>query len=125
MQPIGENAAQHNVSAETTADFGVGAFLLAASEMSKFAVGEMPKQVVRLYSASLSDGIKLQALFSKVLKPETATDINNYFIDGTSVEGSISFDGERTVTIELSKPLDYGRYTFSAINLSSVVDEYL
>ena len=125
VQPIGENAAQHNVSAETTADFGVGAFLLAASEMSKFAVGEMPKQVVRLYSASLSDGIKLQALFSKVLKPETATDINNYFIDGTSVEGSISFDGERTVTIELSKPLDYGRYTFSAINLSSVDDEDL
>jgi rhamnogalacturonyl hydrolase YesR len=34
VQPIGERADQHaHVGAETTADFGVGAFLLAASEM--------------------------------------------------------------------------------------------
>jgi len=37
IQPIGERADQHNnVGPETTADFGVGAFLLAASEMSKY-----------------------------------------------------------------------------------------
>ena len=36
VQPIGERATQHDVSASTTADFGVGAFLLAASEMAKF-----------------------------------------------------------------------------------------
>lgn len=37
VQPIGERANQHkNVTAETTADFGVGAFLLAASEMYRF-----------------------------------------------------------------------------------------
>lgn len=37
VQPIGERADQHkNVGAETTADFGVGAFLLAASEMTKY-----------------------------------------------------------------------------------------
>ena len=35
VQPIGERADQHTVNAETTADFGVGAFLLAASEMVK------------------------------------------------------------------------------------------
>jgi rhamnogalacturonyl hydrolase YesR len=34
VQPIGERADQHkNVDAQTTADFGVGAFLLAAAEM--------------------------------------------------------------------------------------------
>lgn len=38
VQPIGERANQHkNVGAQTTADFGVGAFLLAASEMYKYA----------------------------------------------------------------------------------------
>jgi unsaturated rhamnogalacturonyl hydrolase len=38
VQPIGERADQHrNVGPETTADFGVGAFLLAASEMVKYA----------------------------------------------------------------------------------------
>lgn len=37
VQPIGERADQHkNVGPEATADFGVGAFLLAASEMSKY-----------------------------------------------------------------------------------------
>lgn len=36
VQPIGENAAQHQVDAETTADFGVGAFLLAACEMARY-----------------------------------------------------------------------------------------
>ncbi|MDR2814151.1 MAG: glycoside hydrolase family 88 protein [Prevotellaceae bacterium] len=37
VQPIGERADQHVVSASTTADFGVGAFLLAASEMARYA----------------------------------------------------------------------------------------
>lgn len=38
VQPIGERADQHkNVGSDTTADFGVGAFLLAASEMAKYA----------------------------------------------------------------------------------------
>jgi hypothetical protein len=38
VQPIGERADQHaNVTATTTADFGVGAFLLAASEMARYA----------------------------------------------------------------------------------------
>lgn len=36
VQPIGENASQHKVDADTTADFGVGAFLLAASEMYRY-----------------------------------------------------------------------------------------
>jgi len=36
VQPIGENASQHKVDAQTTADFGVGAFLLAACEMYRF-----------------------------------------------------------------------------------------
>lgn len=37
VQPIGERADQHsNVGPETTADFGVGAFLLATSEMVRY-----------------------------------------------------------------------------------------
>lgn len=37
VQPIGERADQHkNVGPQTTADFGVGAFLLAASEMYRY-----------------------------------------------------------------------------------------
>ncbi len=37
VQPIGERADQHkNIGPETTADFGVGAFLLASTEMVKY-----------------------------------------------------------------------------------------
>ncbi|MDR1555831.1 MAG: glycoside hydrolase family 88 protein [Tannerellaceae bacterium] len=36
VQPIGERADQHTVNAATSADFGVGAFLLAASERLRF-----------------------------------------------------------------------------------------
>jgi rhamnogalacturonyl hydrolase YesR len=37
VQPIGEKADKHHtIGAETTADFGVGAFLLAASEMTRY-----------------------------------------------------------------------------------------
>lgn len=36
VQPAGERADQHIVNASTTADFGVGAFLLAASEKVRF-----------------------------------------------------------------------------------------
>src|SRR5690606_18124557 len=37
VQPIGERADQHkNVNERSTSDFGVGAFLLAASEMTRF-----------------------------------------------------------------------------------------
>src|SRR5690606_17581803 len=37
VQPIGERANQHrNVGPETTSDFGVGAFLLAATEYSRY-----------------------------------------------------------------------------------------
>jgi rhamnogalacturonyl hydrolase YesR len=36
VQPIGERADQHIVNAATTADFGVGAFLLATAEMTRY-----------------------------------------------------------------------------------------
>ena len=41
VQPIGERADQHhNVGPETTSDFGVGAFLLAASEMVRYCTSK-------------------------------------------------------------------------------------
>ena len=125
VQPIGENAAQHEVSAETTADFGVGAFLLAASEMSKLAIGEMPKPVVRLYSAELENRQTLNLLFSKILDRESAIDINNYMIDGQQIEGAVSFDGAYNVSVNLNTPLDYGRFMVEINNLKSIKGEVI
>ena len=48
VQPIGEHAAQHNVNADTTADFGVACFIIAATEQSYSAFVIMPYTVVGL-----------------------------------------------------------------------------
>ena len=125
VQPIGENAAQHNVNAETTADFGVGAFLIAAAEMSKYAVGDMPKQVVRLYSTDITNRITIKAVFSKTLMADQALNIANYSLNNEPIKGSLSFDGDRTVTIQLDTPLDYGRHYLNIENLKSVDEELL
>ena len=50
VQPIGGRADQHrNVNSKTTADFGVGAFLLAASEMSYYLIKDRKLWVDLLY----------------------------------------------------------------------------
>jgi rhamnogalacturonyl hydrolase YesR len=50
VQPVGERADQHkNVNAGTTADFGVGAFLLAASEMARLLNSDREYWTALLY----------------------------------------------------------------------------
>ncbi|MDR3187888.1 MAG: glycoside hydrolase family 88 protein [Prevotellaceae bacterium] len=59
VQPIGERADQHVVSASTTADFGVGAFLLAASEMSRYGEAAQAFHPGRIWSDS--NGVHINA----------------------------------------------------------------
>ena len=83
VQPIGERADQHNVEPTTTADFGVGAFLLAASEMAKYLND-------RLYWTALAYKIAAPVL-EKMSKGELAATMQ--------VELSPTWDGrDRRVT---------------------------
>ncbi len=123
VQPIGESAGQHIVTAETTADFGVGAFLLAASEMARFAVGDMPQQVVRLTSVKITGQTRISAVFSKDLDAVSARNINNYTLDGKAIDGTVTFDGNHTVTITLNKALDYGRHSLGVVDLTGKENE--
>lgn len=119
VQPIGENASQHTVNAETTADFGVGAFLLAASEMYKYAEGDPSAPTLRLSSAGIVDERNIKAVFNEVLDGYSARNISNYSLNGQTIDGEVEFDGDRTITITLTRNLDYGPHTFAVKNLVS------
>ncbi len=124
IQPIGESASPNTtVSATSYYDFGVGAYLLAAAEMSRLAVGEAVKPHLRLAEATLTSATEILVRFNLQPDADEATDIANYAIDGQSISGSVTIPSDSpegtTVLITLDEPLDYGRYTFTASNIHS------
>ena len=121
VQPIGSNAAPGTyISAGQTADFGVGAFLLAAAEMSRYAAGEQATLPLRIVSAELVSPAELRITFNTMLSDEGLTDADNYHIDGQPVDATdISYDGGTTLTITLREPLDYGSYRFTVQGIKS------
>ncbi len=124
VQPIGENAnPNQTVSATSTADFGVGAFLLAASEMIKMATGEMPAKLIRLTGLQVNDPNTITLEFSDLLDSESATNISSYLINGESVtDGEALYDGAFTVFLNLQSPLDYGPLTIVVNNVTGPDD---
>lgn len=59
MQPIGENASPNTtVSADSHADFGMGGFLLAASEMYRYATDDGYRHTFKEYSFPLNTKLK-------------------------------------------------------------------
>lgn len=118
VQPIGENANPYQtVSATSTADFGVGAFLLAMSEMLPNATGEMPVKQIRLSKVTIENSSLIKLEFTEVPTVETATVLSNYSINDEEVDGVVTFDGMYTVTLELNSPLPYGPYSVAVVNL--------
>ena len=121
VQPIGSNAAPGTyISAGQTADFGVGAFLLAAAEMSRYAAGEQSAMPLRLIHVELASPTELRLTFNTMLSNEGLTDADNYYIDEHPVDATeITYDGGTTLTIILQEPLDYGTYRFNVHGIKS------
>lgn len=121
VQPIGSKAEPGVViNAGQTADFGTGAFLLAASEMVNYAAGDADIAALRLSTVKLESGNRISVSFNDKPDASLATDASHYLIDSKAVSGAeIAYDGVRTVTITLAEPLDYGRYEFEAVGLKS------
>lgn len=114
VQPIGANAAPGtSVGAQSTADFGVGAFLMACSELYKYAGDNPAPREVRLSNAHLDNAYTVSLAFNVAVDATTAADMSHYTIDGKAVDGEVKVDG-RNVTITLTDMLDYGRYTLQA-----------
>lgn len=115
-QNVGEGPILPASLSSSSVDFGVGAFLLATSEVVKLADGNMPQVPVRtvnLTSAQLQDSIHILATFDEELDVASATEITNYTINGTVLNGSVAIATTKSVRLTLNSRLDYGRYTFS------------
>ena len=120
VQPIGAAAIPgQKIDANSTADFGVGAFLLAASEMYKYVDGDDTQTILRLSSVQAESPNSIVVVFNDTLNSMSAENINNYQINGEPIVGEADFDGLRTVLITLSNPLDYGLHTISVSGLVS------
>ena len=132
IQPIGESASPGTtVKATDYHDFGVGAYLLAASEMSRLAVGDMELPRLRITGAVLADATHIIVHFNQQPNAEEAMQAANYTLrsaldgdpymsDETAVDADdivVADDG--TVTITLAEPLDYGIYTVTVTDIHS------
>lgn len=120
MQPIGESAdPDHTVAQGSVTDFGTGAFLLAASEMARYAVGDISIPALRISSAKLTEANQIKVMFNDVPDPSEVKNLSHYTLNGQSIDATIESDGDRTITITLSQPLEYGRYTLAIEGLAS------
>jgi uncharacterized repeat protein (TIGR02543 family) len=124
MQPSGQLSLIQNVGEKpiptnqlaSSVDFGVGAFLLAASEVVKLADGTMPQLPVRpisLESVVLQDATHLKVVFDSPLSELSATKTSNYSISSEISVVASALDGTNSVILTLNNALDYGRYSLS------------
>lgn len=112
VQGVGTNpASSQPVTVNSTADFGVGAFLLAGSEVLKLAAGEMPvPSNFGLASVAVPRPGSVSVVFSHDVDLATALDAANYAIDnGVTVAGAAMGSDGRTVVLSVSN-LGFGRY---------------
>jgi rhamnogalacturonyl hydrolase YesR len=118
IQPIGEKAdPNQTVSRNSTADFGVGAYLLAVSEMYRYAVEPTEPRPLRLMNAKADDVQTIVLTFNDEVDETSAADVSHYAIDGYAVEAEVVADG-KNVVLHLSAPLTYGGHTVSVKGLS-------
>ncbi len=126
VQPIGADAAPDTyMTATSTADFGVGAFLLALTEMSRYAASGEEALPLRLTSVSLDDVDVVSVKFKEEIDPLPASIASNYLIDGEPIDGSAEYDNERTVTLLLNSPLNFGSHTVTIMGQQSLAGSVL
>lgn len=133
IQPIGENASPNTTVKPTDYhDFGVGAYLLAAAEMSRIAADDASLPKLRMTAVQLANnGTKVNVTFNNMPDTDEATNPAHYtlrsLIEGdpymstaTQVDATdISVSEAGVVSINLSEPIDYGRYEFSVSDIHS------
>ncbi|GAO28085.1 glycoside hydrolase family 88 protein [Geofilum rubicundum] len=113
VQPIGDRAIPGQVVDEnSTANFGVGAFLLATSEMIRRLPGDLP-----FFMESISlDGTDLEVRFNAELDAVSALDKTHYTIPGVEIESIELAADQRGVILSLPT-LTPGSHTLSVQNL--------
>lgn len=122
IQPIGENASPNTtIKATDYHDFGVGAYLMAAAEMSRMAVADLELPKLRMTGVSLDsdDASILTVTFNLQPDAEVAATTARYLIDGNALDAESIEVIDKTVVLHLTDSLDYGLYRFSVEDLHS------
>ena len=122
IQPIGENASPNTtVKATDYHDFGVGAYLLAASEMSRLAVADLELPKLRMTAAALdgSDPFKLTLSFNLQPNADEAAEGSHYLLDGNPLTADEIEVNGTDVILHLTDSIDYGLYRLSVVGLHS------
>ncbi len=104
VQGVGSNpSSSQPVTSSSTADFGVGAFLLAGTELLKLAKGEMPvPSDFYITSAIAIAKNKVQVTFSNAYQNTSALDVFNYSIKDININNAIKGKNDSTVILETS-----------------------
>lgn len=120
MQPIGSSASPGTyVGVDSQADFGMGGFLLAASEMYRYATDDGYQRNLVLSSAEAESPSVIKLYFNLDVD-ESAEDIMLYSIDGSPTRGSVAVSGN-IVTLSLADELTSGEdHTIVVSALKSV-----
>lgn len=121
IQPIGESAnPNQTVSATSYHDFGVGAYLLAASEMSRYAIGDLELPKLRLSSVTVPEPDLIEVRFNHEPNADEAEDAAHYTLNGETMQvAGIEVEGN-TVNLQLRAPLDYGLFTFGVEGIHTI-----
>jgi len=127
IQGVGTNpASSQPVTINSTADFGVGAFLLAGTELAKLAKGTMPiPGNFNLISTTCIDKNKVKVKFNKPLNEASSLTASNYLINNsTTIQSVTKGENDSCVIINVSTLIP-GRYELTINNVSSLNGELI
>ena len=101
------------VRSTSTADFGVGGFLLAGTEVVKLADGTMPVPPYSVKSVEAVDSENLKITFVGEFDETSALTIANYSISNNVTIIGVEKDTDVSVILKLAAPLTKGTYILS------------
>lgn len=122
VQPIGERAIPGQVvNAQSTSNFGVGAFLLACAEMIRLGQGGMP---FFINSITLQDEQNVSVQFNQVIDIASATDILNYTSSTLSILSATPLPDSTGVVLNCD-PISPGKHEISVGEIVSASGDTL
>ncbi len=108
VQPIGEKAdPDQTVSENSTGDFGVGAYLMAACEMYRYATDNPSPRPLRLANAHITSPIQIILTFNEEVDVQTGASTQHYTINGKPAEASVKVKGKEVI-LSFTTPIPYG-----------------
>lgn len=126
VQGVGSNpSSSQPVTYETTTDFGVGAFLLAGSEVVKLAPGKMPEPpVFFMDSVIVINRNTIQVFFNDTVDEASGIIISNYSIPDVIILNAKP-GIEKTSTILSISDLTVGEHQLTIENISSKAGKFV